>query len=203
MTDDLRQQLDAKLAPYVRNDQARARLVAVAAKVYGPELERLRKDFADMKRIAAVNDGLHKAAHEEGVQSEADATRLHRELLNVVHAWETQRNRAEQAEVTIERVRALAAEDLAVWTREHGFYRERADRKGYSHDEASAVAYGMAIEGLTQILAALDHPTVTTAACPCRGCSAPYAVCREDGARCCDACDHPTTPTEATGVDRG
>lgn len=41
------------------------------------------------------------------LEPRAEADRLHTELLNVVHAWETQRNRAEQAEAAIERVRAL------------------------------------------------------------------------------------------------
>lgn len=78
--------------------------------------------------------------------------RIHREKLA------EQRQRAEKAEAAIQRARSLADEALPAWKEEHAYHQERAERKGYSHDEAAAEAYGRAIEVLSQILAALDRP---------------------------------------------
>jgi hypothetical protein len=71
------------------------------------------------------------------------------------------RQRAETAEAAVERVRKDLTAALAEWQPEHDRARERADRKGYSHDETEAEVYAMAINTVTGILAALDHPEET------------------------------------------
>jgi hypothetical protein len=63
-----------------------------------------------------------------------------------------------EAEAALEWGREALTGAIAAWTTERDIYRERADRKGYSHDEAAAQAYGAAIKSVAGILAALDVP---------------------------------------------
>jgi len=100
----------------------------------------------------AADDG--RATQVEGrPESLADA------LMPVVEAALTKaERRAEQAEAAVERVRSLAADAIDRWEPKRDEHQERAERKGYTHDEAVAEASGHAIDDLTQILAALTPP---------------------------------------------
>jgi hypothetical protein len=89
----------------------------------------------------------HTAMQRDGWQQRADDADM-RALIQ----------RAETAEATVERVRKDLAAALAEWQPEHDRARDRADRKGYSHDETEAEVYAMAINTVTAIL---DHPEET------------------------------------------
>ncbi|MEU7855197.1 hypothetical protein [Nonomuraea sp. NPDC049141] len=65
---------------------------------------------------------------------------------------EVQRHLPSGVEAALERLR----DARAAWQAEYQHYQDRAQRKGYSHDEAAAEAYGRAIADVDQVLAALD-----------------------------------------------
>lgn len=95
----------------------------------------------------------------------AEYGRLRAHADDAIAARDRWKQRGEQAEaeldavgIAIERVRDLLAGTLAVWTPEHEYHRDRAERKGYAHDEAAADVYGQAIKVVTAALAALDAP---------------------------------------------
>lgn len=60
-----------------------------------------------------------------------------------------------RAEAAIARARRLLSGSLAIWKGEHAYFQERAERKGYSHDEARTEVYGAAIEAAREVLASL------------------------------------------------
>lgn len=60
------------------------------------------------------------------------------------------------AEAAVRRALAVIDEALPDWEDTRAYHRERADRKGYSHDEAVAETSERAIKVMTDILAALD-----------------------------------------------
>lgn len=78
----------------------------------------------------------------------------------LVDSW-TEQLRAERDALTaaIAQAREALTAALTAWTPEHEYHRDRAERKGYSHDETAAEVYGHAIKVVTAALAALDTPT--------------------------------------------
>lgn len=63
-----------------------------------------------------------------------------------------------EARAAIEQAREGLTNALAAWKPEHDYYQDRAERKGYTHDETAAEVYGDAIRAVTDALAALDAP---------------------------------------------
>jgi len=61
-----------------------------------------------------------------------------------------------QARAALQRVRDAATAALANWEPERKHYQDRADQKGYSHDETAAAVYGVAMAAMAGIVADLD-----------------------------------------------
>lgn len=162
MTDTQRALLDA-LTKAVGHGSA-----LVAMEVVGPVLAKLDDEVEAAK---AHNDHTCAAAQALGdltsgalvdsaqlARRDAEIGRLRKLGLDLVAKRDAE---IERLWDRIHKAGSLAREALQVWKPEHEYRQERADRKGYAHDEAAAKVYGDAIEALTSILAALNQPEQT------------------------------------------
>lgn len=131
----------------------------------GQEFADLRKqlsqaltDVAEMQAIATERSEACERAEaqlsevrQRAIGYDVDRTNAQR----CAEKAETERDRLREQ---IRQAREKAEAALAAWRPEHEHYSDRAERKGYSHDETAAETYGLAIEAVTGILTVLERP---------------------------------------------
>ncbi|MEV1003470.1 hypothetical protein [Nonomuraea sp. NPDC050202] len=97
-----------------------------------------------------------RAVRDEELEQLREAARI-----VVENRWYERLAQAEKSLERLARVEAALAtlrDARAAWEAEYQHYHERAQRKGYSHDEAAAEAYARAIGDIDRALATLNDP---------------------------------------------
>lgn len=127
------------------------------------EVERLRAELAETKAKIPTCNGMCLTAADVGVPVAGNpVARAHRSCplhgdLEAV-AWE-QDAALRAADTQTERACKILTEVLVIWTEQRAYHQERAERKGYAHDEAAAEVYGAAIKVATDTIAVLNSPS--------------------------------------------
>lgn len=116
--------------------------------------QRQRADKAE-RRVEHFEEHAAQVDADLGIETHRAET-AERKLQQALDQIATERRGRLAAEAAARRAHAVIDEALPDWEDARAYHRERADRKGYSHDEAVAETSERAIKVMTAVLAALD-----------------------------------------------
>jgi hypothetical protein len=97
-------------------------------------------------------------ARAEKAEAKLAATKAAFERAWEVHGEICSERELAEARAAIERAREGLGAALTVWEPEHEYHQDRAQRKGYTHNQVATEVYGDAIKAVTDVIAALDAP---------------------------------------------